>query len=154
MWTACAFALVGGPFAVVKLLAFDFPRHSAPAVLVLLSSLAFTGLHLAAAHNVVRWARRRADMGLDGFGYPWEVSSPPPTLSVGTPAPATILWCSPPQLILCGGAWVGWQLHRAAMQLFCSLQATMFIPCIRLRNHAAVSNCRGSAQRTILPDKD
>mmetsp|Transcript_535 Transcript_535/g.1611 ORF Transcript_535/g.1611 Transcript_535/m.1611 type:complete len:721 (+) Transcript_535:147-2309(+) len=72
MWTAYAFAAVGGPFAVVKLLAFDFPRHSAPAVLVLLSSLAFTGLHLAAAHNVVRWARRRADMGLDGFGYPWE----------------------------------------------------------------------------------
>lgn len=58
---------------MAKLLAYNFPRHSAPAVLLMLMSLVFSVLHLSAAHNVVRWARRRADLGLDGFGYPWEV---------------------------------------------------------------------------------
>ncbi len=73
MYTAYAFAAFGGPFVLAKLLAFQYPVHSAAVVLVLLISLAFTGLHLTAAHNVVRWARHRSDMGLDGFGYPWEV---------------------------------------------------------------------------------
>lgn len=72
VWSAYTFAVVGGPFAVAKLLAFDFPRHSAPAVLLMLTSLVFTGLHISAAHNVVRWARRRADLSLDNFGYPLE----------------------------------------------------------------------------------
>lgn len=73
MYTAYTFAAVGAPFALAKLLAFDYPKHSAVIVLVLLTSLMFTGLHLMAAHNMVRWARHRSDMGLDGFGYPWEV---------------------------------------------------------------------------------
>jgi hypothetical protein len=73
MWTAYAFAAFGGPFVLGKLLAFAYPQHSATVVLVLLTSLAFTFLHLTAAHNMVRWARHRSDMGLDGFGYPWEV---------------------------------------------------------------------------------
>ena len=73
MWTAYAFAAFGGPYVLAKLLAFSYPQHSATIVLVLLMSLAFTGLHLTAAHNMVRWARHRSDMGLDGFGYPWEV---------------------------------------------------------------------------------
>lgn len=75
MWTAYAFAAAGGPFVLAKLLAFAYPQHSAAIVLVLLTSLAFTALHLTAAHNMVRWARNRSDMGLDGFGYPWEVRS-------------------------------------------------------------------------------
>lgn len=29
-------------------------------------------MHIIAAQNVVRWARKRYDMGLGGFGYPWE----------------------------------------------------------------------------------
>ena len=73
MYTAYAFAAAGGPFVLAKLLAFQYPVHSASVVLVLLTSLAFSGMHLTAAHNVVRWARHRSDMGLDGFGYPWEV---------------------------------------------------------------------------------
>ena len=77
MWTAYAFAAVGGPFVLAKLLAFEYPQHSASIVLVLLTSLAFTCLHLTAAHNMVRWARHRSDMGLDGFGYPWEVCHHP-----------------------------------------------------------------------------
>ena len=28
-------------------------------------------MHIIAAQNVVRWARKRYDMGLGGFGYPW-----------------------------------------------------------------------------------
>ena len=31
-------------------------------------------MHIIAAQNVVRWARKRYDMGLGGFGYPWEES--------------------------------------------------------------------------------
>ena len=37
MYTAYAFATVGVPFVIAKLLAFHYPTHSAPAILVLLT---------------------------------------------------------------------------------------------------------------------
>ena len=36
----------------------------------------FSIAHMVAAQRVVTWARRRYEMGLLGFGYPWEVGHP------------------------------------------------------------------------------
>lgn len=42
-------------------------------------------MHIIAAQNVVRWARKRYDLGLGGFGYPWEEGGEEAWLMLGRP---------------------------------------------------------------------
>ncbi|KAK9811616.1 hypothetical protein WJX72_007022 [[Myrmecia] bisecta] len=72
MYTAYAFAAVGVPFVLVKLLLFKLPHHWLPHVTLMAASLAFSAAHLLMAKNVMEWARQRYQMGLLGYGYPWE----------------------------------------------------------------------------------
>jgi hypothetical protein len=48
-------------------------RHWLAALLLLPTSLALSLAHVLCAYNVAEWTRRRYQMGLLGFGYPWEV---------------------------------------------------------------------------------
>ncbi|CAL8469298.1 g8839 [Coccomyxa elongata] len=71
-YTAVAFAAASVPLLIAKSI-FIFPTEQLwPPTIVLAASVLFTLAHLGTARNIVRWARRRAQMGLLGFGYPWE----------------------------------------------------------------------------------
>ncbi|KAK9908457.1 hypothetical protein WJX75_008214 [Coccomyxa subellipsoidea] len=71
-YTAVFFAAASLPFSAAKSI-FMFPtKQWLPPAALLSASLFFTVAHLATARNMVKWARRRAQMGLLGFGYPWE----------------------------------------------------------------------------------
>jgi hypothetical protein len=60
---AKAAALRHGPWAPARLLPF---------YVLLATHAAFAAAHAVAAQRSVRWARRRWQVGLGGFGYPWQ----------------------------------------------------------------------------------
>ena len=52
-------------------------RPTRPAPLTLLTlSLAFSLLHVLTAAEVKRWAKRRQELGLGGYGFPWQARPP------------------------------------------------------------------------------
>ena len=56
----------------VQLAVFHNPTRAAPLALFLVS-LGFSLLHVLAAAEVKRWAKKRLELGLDGYGFPWQV---------------------------------------------------------------------------------
>ena len=54
---------------------FHRATRAVPVTLFCLS-LAFSLLHVLTAAEVKRWAKKRHDLGLEGYGFPWEVICP------------------------------------------------------------------------------
>ena len=70
---AVGFAVVSGPFLVIKA-AFTLRQQPwVPAAVLIAASAAFSVAHLGTARNMMLWARKRYELGLMGFGFPWEV---------------------------------------------------------------------------------
>ena len=65
----------------VKLCFFHGALRPGPLAVVLVF-LGFCTLQVLIAKDIQSWAQRRYEMGLLGFGYPWQV----PTASLLTPA--------------------------------------------------------------------
>ena len=59
----------------MQLAVFHKPTRAAPLALFLVS-LGFSLLHVLAAAEVKRWAKKRLELGLDGYGFPWQVHTP------------------------------------------------------------------------------
>lgn len=67
------FAILDFPFLIVKA-AFTWNQQPwVPAAALIAASALFSLAHLGTARNMVTWARKRYELGLMGFGYPWEV---------------------------------------------------------------------------------
>ncbi len=65
------------PFLTVKA-AFALRQQPwVPAAILIAASAFFTLAHLGTARNMVLWARRRYELGLMGYGFPWEVMAEP-----------------------------------------------------------------------------
>ena len=70
---AIVFAIVDFLFLIVKA-AFTWNQQPwVPAAALIAASALFSLAHLGTARNMVTWARKRYELGLMGFGYPWEV---------------------------------------------------------------------------------
>ena len=52
---------------------FHKPTRAAPLALFIVS-VSFSLLHVLVAAEVKRWAKKRLELGLDGYGFPWQVS--------------------------------------------------------------------------------
>ncbi|KAK9831933.1 hypothetical protein WJX81_000861 [Elliptochloris bilobata] len=73
LYTAIVFAVIGLPFVAAKLTLLERQRVWPPeAALLLAASATFSVVHVLTARGMVLWARQRYEMGLLGFGYPWE----------------------------------------------------------------------------------
>ncbi len=78
----------------------QWPSHLA----IYAAHAGFSIAHMVAAQRVVTWARRRYEMGLLGFGYPWEVSSGPAGSGQGMRAHWCLrAWLVPPPVGPVGG---------------------------------------------------
>ena len=77
LFAAIGFAIVNIPFLIVKA-AFTL-RHQpwVPSAVLIAASAFFTLAHLGTARNMVVWARKRYELGLMGYGFPWEVRLEP-----------------------------------------------------------------------------
>lgn len=72
-YTALVCAFIGYTYVGIKLCFLQRALRPAP-LAVVLAFLGFCTAHVLIARDVMLWARRRYEMGLIGFGYPWEVS--------------------------------------------------------------------------------
>ena len=71
-FTAVIFAFIGFAYVGVKLCLLQRALRPAPLAMVLVF-LGFCTAHVLIARDVMLWAQRRFEMGLLGYGYPWEV---------------------------------------------------------------------------------
>ncbi|CAL5229945.1 g13374 [Coccomyxa viridis] len=72
LFAAVGFAAVNIPFLVVKAAYALRQQPWVPAAILIAASAFFTLAHLGTARNMVLWARRRYELGLMGYGFPWE----------------------------------------------------------------------------------
>ena len=77
LFAAVGFAAVNIPFLVVKAAYALRQQPWVPAAVLIAASAFFTLAHLGTARNMVLWARRRYELGLMGYGFPWEVMVEP-----------------------------------------------------------------------------
>eukprot|EP00798_Chlamydomonas_sp_ICE-L_P000009 gene9-12818_t len=69
----CSYLLAAScfPYIVVKTTLYHYDHKAASAAIMLALTGAFCWFHVFASRRKVEWARRRYQMGLVGFGYPW-----------------------------------------------------------------------------------
>mmetsp|Transcript_18106 Transcript_18106/g.38963 ORF Transcript_18106/g.38963 Transcript_18106/m.38963 type:complete len:770 (+) Transcript_18106:366-2675(+) len=60
------------PYVIVKTILYRYGQDAVSAAAIFVLAGAFSWFHVFAARRTVEWSRRRYQMGLAGFGYPWE----------------------------------------------------------------------------------
>lgn len=74
LYAAIICACIALPYTLPKSLLFHYPpRPDAwPFITLMAINMGYSVFHVLTAKRVMTWARRRYQMGLVGFGYPWE----------------------------------------------------------------------------------
>ncbi|CAK0784223.1 hypothetical protein CVIRNUC_007427 [Coccomyxa viridis] len=71
-YVAVGFAFASIPFLVAKAYFALRCQPRIPAAVLIAASATFSLAHMGSARYMMSWARKRYELGLMGFGYPWE----------------------------------------------------------------------------------